>query len=90
MYEKFHFEKSEKWYLHNPQAVSEKVNHKLIWDINIQCDNTIAERRSDIAIVNKVEKTAIIIDVAIPGDKRIINKEKEKIEKYQNLKREIQ
>ena len=37
-----------------------------------------------------MEKTAIIIDVAIPGDKRIINKEKEKIEKYQNLKREIQ
>ena len=30
-----------------------------------------------------------MIDVAIPGDKRMINKEKEKIEKCQNLKREI-
>ena len=37
-----------------------------------------------------MEKTAIIIDVAIPGDLRIIDKEKEKNEKYQNLKREIQ
>ena len=37
-----------------------------------------------------MEKTAIIIDVAIPGDKRIIEKGKEKIEKYQNLKKEIQ
>ena len=36
-----------------------------------------------------MEKTAIIIDVTIPGDKRIIGKEKEKIEKYQNLKKEI-
>ena len=36
----------------------------------------------DIVIVNKIEKTAIIIDVTIPGDKRIIGKEKEKIEKY--------
>ena len=47
------------------------------------------ERRPDIVIVDKIEK-AIMIDVAIPGDKRIIDKEKEKIEKYQNLKREIQ
>ena len=88
--EKFNLEKSEKWYLHSPQTVSENVNHKLIWDMNIQCDNVIVERRTDIAIVNKTEKTAIIIDVAVPGDKRIIDKEKEEIEKYQYLKREIQ
>ena len=36
-----------------------------------------------------MEKTAIIINVTIPGDKRIIGKENEKIEKYQNLKKEI-
>ena len=50
--------------------------------MNIQCDNIIEERRSDIVIVNKMEKAAIIIDVTIPGDKRIIDKEKQKIEKY--------
>ena len=58
--------------------------------MNIQSDNMIVERRPDIAIVNKMEEAPIIIDVAIPGDKRIIDKKKEKIEKYQNLKREIQ
>ena len=58
--------------------------------MNIQSDNIIVERRPDIAIVNKMEEAPIIIDVAIPGDKRIIEKKKEKIEKYQNLKREIQ
>ena len=89
MYEKFNLEKSEKLYLHNPQTVSENVNGKLISDINMQCDNVIVERRPDIVIVNKMEKTAIIIDVAVPWDKRIIDKEKEKIEKYQNIKREI-
>ena len=57
--------------------------------MNIQCDNVIVERRPDIAIVNKMEKTVIIIDDAVPGDKRIIDKEKENIEKYQNLEREI-
>ena len=58
--------------------------------MNILCDKIIVKRRPDIAIVNKMEKTAIIIDVAIPEDKRIIDKEKDEIEKYQNLKREIQ
>ena len=58
--------------------------------MNIQCDNIIVERRPDIVTVNKMEKTAIIIDIAISGDKRIIDKGKKKIEKYQNLKREIQ
>ena len=89
LYEKFNLEKSEKLYLHNPQTVSENVNGKLISDINMQCDNVTVERRPDIVIVNKMEKTAIIIDVAVPWDKRIIDKEKEKIEKYQNIKREI-
>ena len=87
--EKFNLEYSEKWYLHNPQTVSENINHKLIWDMNVQCDNVNVEWRPDIVIVNKMEKTTIIIDVAIPRDKRTISKEKEKIEKYQNLKREI-
>ena len=88
--EKLNLEKSKKWYLHNPQTVSENVNHKLIWDMNIQCDRIIVERRPDIVIGNKMEKTAIVTDVAIPVDKRIIDKQTEKIEKYQNLKREIQ
>ena len=34
--DKFNVEKSEKWYLYNPQTISENVNHKLIWDMNIQ------------------------------------------------------
>ena len=33
--EKSSLEKSEKWYLYNPQTVNENVNHKLIWDMNI-------------------------------------------------------
>ena len=44
----------------------------------------------DIVIIDKVKKSAIIVDVAIPGDKRIYDKEKEKIDKYQDIKREIQ
>ena len=74
--EKFNLEKSENWYLHNPETVTENINHKLIWDMNIQCENVIVERSPDTAIDDKIEKTAIIIDVAIPGEKRIIDKKK--------------
>ena len=76
--EKLNLKKSEKWYLHNPQTIRENFNHKLIWDMNIQRGNVIMERRPDI-ILNKMEKKATIIYVAIPGDKKIIDMEKEKI-----------
>ena len=79
--EKHNFERKEKWYKHCPEGVVEDDDVKLIWDINIQCDNVIEARRPDL-------KSCVIIDVAIPGDCRIREKEIEKIEKYQNLKRE--
>ena len=38
--------------------------------MNIQRDNVIVERIPDVVILKKMEKAGIIIDVAIPGDKR--------------------
>ena len=35
--------------------------------MNIQCHNVIVKIRQEIANGNKIEKTAIIIDAAIPG-----------------------
>ena len=45
--------------------------------------------RPGLILVDKKAKSCVIIDVAIPGDGRIREKEIEKIEKYQNLKREL-
>ena len=59
-----------------PQIVNKLASHKPIWDMNIQCEKVIIERKPDIAIPSKMEKTSIIIDVTIPGDKRITDKEK--------------
>lgn len=49
----------------------------------------MGHRKPDIVVLEKEKKKCIIIDVAIPGDNRIRKKEKEKIEKYQELKNEI-
>ena len=78
-----------KWYEHCPEGTVEDDDVKLIWDINMECDNVIEARRPDLILVDKKAKSCVIIDVAIPGDCRIREKEIEKIEKYQNLKREL-
>ena len=41
-------------------------------------------------VVDQKDKRCKITDFAIPGDSRIEEKEKEKIQKYQNLGRELQ
>ena len=78
-----------KWYEHCPERVVEEDDVKLIWDINVQCDNFMEARRPDLILVDKKAKTYVIINVALPCDCRIREKEIEKIEKYQNFKREL-
>ena len=82
-------EHSEKWYEHTPDGVVESDHVKILWDINVQCDNVIPARRPDIIMIDKEKKEALIVDIAVPADIRVAEKEKEKIEKYQDLKREI-
>ena len=36
LHEKFNAKKYEKWYLNNPQTISENVYQKLIWDMTLQ------------------------------------------------------
>ena len=61
-----------------------------MWDFSIQTDHIIEAQRPDLVVVDKKERICKIIDFAVPGDSRIEEKEKDKIEKYQDLGREIQ
>ncbi len=80
---------TEKWYDHRAEAVIQNDKVKLLWDFNIQTDKVIEARRPDLVLVNKETKECQIIDIAIPGDVRVIRKEDEKIEKYRELGWEI-
>ena len=82
-------EHTEKWYEHVPEGVVENEEVKVLWDINVQCDNVIEARRPDIIVIDKKERKGLIIDIAVPADVRVEEKEREKVEKYQDLKREI-
>ena len=81
--------RAEQWYNHKPEGVSQNESVKVLWDFNVNTDNEIEHRRPDIVVELKAEKECLIIDIAVPGDTRIKQKEQEKIGKYQDLKREI-
>ena len=62
----------------------------MLWDFEIRTDRIITARRPDIVVIDKTTRTAAIIDVAVPNDNNIKSKEQEKVEKYQDLRLEIQ
>ena len=89
MCRKYQIECKDKWYEHRADKVAENDDVKLLWDFHMQTDHVIEARRPDIVLVKKKEATAVIVDIAVPGDTRIKTREEDKILKYQDLKREI-
>ena len=61
-----------------------------MWNKQVQTDRTIPDNKPDIIIRDNEKGTCMIIDVAISGDRNVIQKEAEKILKYKDLTREIQ
>ena len=89
LHRKYNLKRSEKWYEHAPEGAVENEEVKILWDVMIQCDREIKASKPDIVEVNKNERNCAITDIAIPGDIKVSEKEKEKTERYQELKREI-
>ena len=86
---KFGLACSERWYEHSPETAAENDAVKLLWDMNIYTDRVLDARRPDIVLVKKDCEECMIIDIAIPSDSKVMDKEEEKIEKYQDLAYEI-
>ena len=87
---KCNFEAGDKWYEHEPESVLENEDYKILWNFSIQTDHVIEAWRPDLVVVDKKERSCKILDFAVSGDSRIEEKEKDKIEKYQDLGRELQ
>jgi len=70
--------------------VLEYEDYKLLWDFSVRTDHVIGARRPDLLIIDKRDKSCQIIDVAIPEDNGVRAwKEHKKVEKYQDLAREV-
>ena len=65
-------------------------DYKLLYDFNIRTDKKIPATKPDIVVVDKNERRTTLIDVVCTWDKNVEDKEIEKVNKYQDLKIELQ
>ena len=80
-----------KGYEHERENVLVSEDHKILWDFIIQTDHVIEAEGPDLVVVDKKRRTCKIIDFAFPPDSMVEVKEREKmIEKYQDLRRQLQ
>ena len=86
---KYQINCSDKWYEHHPEGVVENDKVKLLWDFGIRTDRVIRANRPDLTLVDKEKKEVALIDVSVPWDSRVEEKEKEKLDKYQDLRIEL-
>ena len=73
-----------------PKPVYEKGDVTLLWNQALHTDREVTANRPDIIIKIKKEKTCTLIDVAVPADRNVVQKEVEKKLKYKSLGIEIQ
>jgi uncharacterized protein YcsI (UPF0317 family) len=64
-------EMTDKWYTHAPKQVYEHEDVRVFWNQGVHTDRKVTANKPDIVIKNKKEKTCILIDVAIPGDRNV-------------------
>ena len=62
---------------HMPKPVYEEGDVTVLWNQAVHTDTEVTANRPDIIIRNKKEKTCTLIDVAIPVDRNVVQKEAE-------------
>ncbi|XP_068240020.1 uncharacterized protein [Palaemon carinicauda] len=77
---------SDKRYEHQPEGVIQNDQAKTLWDYGIGTDRVLRAIRPDVKLIDKIKKKVSLIDVAIPWHPKVEEKEREKIDKYQDLK----
>lgn len=85
----YDLEYSKDWRV-EPEKVILNDSVKLLWDFSIQTDIKMPHNRPDIVLINNKNKKGYIIDIAVPRDENIKEKELEKIDKYQPLRIELE
>jgi hypothetical protein len=85
-----HIEMKDKWYTHMPKPVYEGGDVTVLWNQAVHIDRKVTANRPNIILKNKKENTCTLINVAIPKDRNVVQKEAEKQLKYKSLGIEIQ
>ena len=91
LYQKYKIDCNKNWYEHTPErvTVSKDGQVEILWDVEIETCKKVKHNRPDIVIKEKGTNKWIFVDVSIPMDHRVVDKENEKIEKYLDLATEV-
>ncbi|KAL0820165.1 hypothetical protein ABMA28_006098 [Loxostege sticticalis] len=77
------------YYKYVPSTILENQTHKLYFDRAILTDKTTHYNRPDIIIIDKINRTAHLIDIAIPNTHNLQTTIAENLSKYIDLKDEV-
>ena len=80
---KYNLPASKNPWEHHVQKVLENVNVRILWDFQIQMYRHLEHKTPDMVVIE--QRNVWIIDIAIPEDARVENKELEKLTKYRDL-----
>jgi hypothetical protein len=83
-------ETREDCYSHIPKPVCQHEDITVLWNQGVQTDREVLANRPDTIIKNKKDKICLVIDVVIPSDRNVIQKESENKLKLKNFNIEIQ
>jgi len=61
-----------------PRPVCEEGNVTVLWNQAVHTDREVTANRLSIIIKNKKEKTCTLLDLEIPADRNVVQKEAEK------------
>jgi hypothetical protein len=67
-------EPTENWYSHIPKPVCQHEDITLLWNQEVRPDRGVLANRPDIIIKHKKDKICLLVDVAIPSDRNVIQK----------------
>jgi hypothetical protein len=81
-------ETTEIWYSHIHKSICQHEDITVLWNQGVQTDREVLENRPDIIIKNK-DTICLLIDVAIPSDRNVIQKEFEKKLKYKKYRNSV-
>jgi hypothetical protein len=62
----------------NNKPVCEEGGVTVLWNQAVHTEREVTANRPDMIIINKKEKTCILIDVAMRADRNVVQKEAEK------------
>ena len=83
---KYEIKVNRNWYEHVPLPhTATQTGIEILWDVEIKTTTKIKHNIPDIVVKMPEEREWQLIDIAIPQDHNIVNKENEKVNKYIDL-----